>query len=70
LREPFVSRVSQAGLVFGKVTTQPPLVVRSDRAGGGVIFSGGIEAGCLAFNAGGIAAVSVADRKARLVVRG
>ena len=42
--EPFTSRGSQAGLVFGKLTAQQPLVVRSYMPKGGVIFSDGIEA--------------------------
>jgi hypothetical protein len=37
---------------------------------GGVIFSDGIEADYVAFNAGAVATIGVAERKARLVVRG
>jgi NAD kinase len=69
VREPFTSRTSQAGLVFGKVTQRQPLVVRSYMPEGGVIFSDGIEADYVAFNAGAVATVSVAERKANLVAR-
>lgn len=69
VREPFTSRTSQAGLIFGKVTARQPLVLRSYMPEGGVIFSDGIEADYVAFNAGVAATVSVAERKARLVAR-
>lgn len=70
VREPFTSRTSQAGLVFGKLTAGQPLVVRSYMPEGGVIFSDGIEADYVSFNAGAVATIGVAERKARLVVRG
>jgi hypothetical protein len=35
----------------------------------GVIFSDGIESNYLAFNAGMVATIGVADRKANLIIR-
>ncbi len=70
MREPFTSRTSQASLVFGKLNARQPLVVRSYMPEGGVIFSDGIEADYVSFNAGAVATIGVAERKARLVVRG
>ncbi len=70
VREPFTSRTSQANLVFGKLNARQPLVVRSYMPEGGVIFSDGIEADYVSFNAGAVATVGVAERKARLVARG
>jgi NAD kinase len=69
VREPFTSRTSQADLVFGKVSARQPLVVRSYMPEGGVIFSDGIEADYIAFNAGAVATIGLAERKARLVVK-
>jgi hypothetical protein len=69
VREPFTSRTSQATLVFGKVSARAPLVVRSHMPENGVIFSDGIEADYLAFNAGAVATIGVAERKARLIVK-
>ena len=68
VREPFPSATSKAGLVFGKVTRQEPLVVRSLMAEGGVIFSDGIEQDFLSFNSGLEARITVADKVGRVVV--
>ena len=48
--------------------TQSPLVLHSEMPDGGVIFSDGVEADFLAFNAGSIARIEVARKKTRLVV--
>ncbi len=69
VREPFVSRTSQANIVFGKLNDDKPLVVRSYMPEGGVIFSDGIESDYVSFNAGAVATIGLAERKARLVVR-
>lgn len=68
VREPFPSRTSAATLVFGKVTREEPLVITSQMAEHGVIFSDGIEADFLEFNSGAEARVSVAERRGRLVL--
>jgi NAD kinase len=70
VREPFTSRTSQAGLVFGKVDARHPLVVRSHMPENGVIFSDGGEADFLSFNSGAVATIGLAERKAVLVARG
>ena len=67
VREPFPSRATQVGLVFGQVTKQQPLRLVSQMAGYGVIFSDGIEADFLEFNAGAHATIGLAERKGLLV---
>ena len=68
MREPFVSKRSQAGLVAGWLNEGQELVVESLMPDGGVIFSDGIEADFLTFTSGAIARVSVSPQRARLVV--
>jgi hypothetical protein len=68
VREPFVSRQSSAELVIGCLEQGDELVVESHMPTGGVIFSDGMEADALEFNAGSIARFSVAAQQARLVV--
>lgn len=67
VREPFPSRASEAGLVFGRVTRSTPLRIVSQMTGYGVIFSDGIEADFLQFDAGMEAVIDVADREGALV---
>jgi len=67
VREPFPSRTTQTGLVFGKVTRKQPLRLVSQMAGHGVIFSDGIEADYLEFNSGMTAVIDVAERNGCLV---
>ena len=68
VREPFPSRTTQAGLVFGRVTARTPLVLESLMPEHGVIFSDGIEADFLEFKSGTKATVSIADKRGCLVV--
>jgi hypothetical protein len=68
VREPFVSRTSQAGLVFGRLKDRAVMEIESMTPENGVIFSDGIEADALEFNAGTIATIGIAAQKARLVV--
>jgi NAD kinase len=68
VREPFVSRHSQASIVAGAVLPKAPLALESQMPTGGVIFSDGIEADHLDFNSGAIANIGVAPEKANLVV--
>lgn len=70
VREPFLSRHSGATIVAGAVTPGVPLELESQMPSGGVIFSDGMEADHLDFNAGAMAQVGVAPEKARLVVSG
>lgn len=68
VREPFVSKTSGADLVCGWVTPQVPLILESHMPEGGVIFSDGVEADFLSFNAGALATIRLAQQKTRLVV--
>jgi len=67
VREPFPSNTTRASLVFGRVTPEAPLVLVSEMAEQGVIFSDGIEKDFLDFNAGARAVISLAERKGCLV---
>ena len=67
VREPFPSKTSQASLVVGRVTRDQPLVVVSQMAEAGVIFSDGIESDFLEFNAGTRAVIAPAEKKGHLV---
>jgi hypothetical protein len=68
VREPWPSKATGATLVYGVITQERPLVITSHMADNGVIFSDGVEADYLAFNAGFTATVRVAQQKAHLVM--
>jgi NAD kinase len=68
VREPFPSRTSSAGLVFGKITMKTSLSIVSHTPETGVIFSDGMEKDFLEFPSGMEATISVSDRVGRLVV--
>ena len=68
VREPFASRHSAAGVVAGWIPGGGELVLESHMPTGGVIFSDGIEADFLHFNAGAVARVRAARQRATLVV--
>jgi NAD kinase len=68
VREPFVSKTSGAAIVCGAIGRDNPLLVESTMAEGGVIFSDGVEADYLAFNAGSSATIGLAGRKTNLVI--
>ncbi|MBI3549034.1 MAG: sugar kinase [Elusimicrobia bacterium] len=70
VREPFASKTSQATLAFGTVPGGQSLVVESQMAENGIIFSDGIESDYLNFNAGVVATIRIAERKANLIARG
>jgi NAD kinase len=67
VREPFPSRWSQAGLVFGDIGAATPLRVRSLMPEGGIIFSDGIEADGLEFRSGLEAVIDIAEQRGRLL---
>jgi hypothetical protein len=69
VREPFVSRTSEASLVCGTLEAGSHLEIESMTPENGVIFSDGIESDNLEFNAGTIATIGVATQKAHLVVK-
>ena len=68
VREPFISRQSQAGIVAGMLTPETPLAIESQMPTAGVIFSDGIEADGLDFNSGAIATIGIAPERANLVM--
>jgi NAD kinase len=68
VREPFVSKTSGAEIVCGTIGRDTPLLLESTMAEGGVIFSDGVEADYLAFNAGSSATINLAARKTNLVI--
>jgi NAD kinase len=68
VREPFLSRHSQIGIVAGTLQPGQELVIESLMPSGGGIFSDGVEDDYLDFNSGAIASVRAADHPARLVV--
>lgn len=68
VREPFVSRHSQATIVAGMLESKQELVLESLMPSGGAVFSDGMEADFLQFNSGSIATVRAADQRVRLVV--
>jgi NAD kinase len=69
VREPFVSRHSQASLVMGMLRAGEELSLQSLMPSGGVIFSDGMESDFLNFNSGASAQVHAAGQKAHLVAR-
>ncbi len=67
VREPFISKTSGATLVCGEITRERPLVLESEMPSDGVIFSDGVEADYLAFNAGVRATIGIAAQQTQLV---
>ena len=68
VREPFPSRHSQTNLVCGRLASEEHLRIRSLMAENGVIFSDGVEADRLDFNAGAEVTIGIAKRRGRLIV--
>jgi len=68
VREPFPSKVSEASLVFGKISSSNPMNIVSQMPENGVIFSDGIETDFLEFNSGTHAVIKIAAKKGMLVV--
>ena len=68
VREPFISRHSQANIVAGIVEPQQILILESLMPSGGVIFRDGIEADYLQFDSGTSATVQAAKTTVQLVV--
>ncbi|MGL9616866.1 sugar kinase [Bradyrhizobium sp. U531] len=68
VREPFPSRHSQTSLVCGRLAPADTLRIRSLMPENGVIFSDGIEADRLDFNAGAEVAIGIAARRGRLIL--
>ncbi len=53
--------------MFGRVTNETPLLLESQMAENGVIFSDGIEKDFLEFNSGTQATIGIAERKGVIV---
>lgn len=68
VREPYDSRSTGTTLAAGLIGEGEELQLESHMPEGGVIFSDGIEADALAFNAGTVATIRASARKTRLVV--
>lgn len=68
VREPFVSKTSQASLVAGLLEEREEIVLESLMPEGGVIFSDGIESDFLPFISGSIARVAASEQTANLVI--
>ncbi|MDO6388193.1 MULTISPECIES: sugar kinase [unclassified Uliginosibacterium] len=67
VREPWPSKTSASSISFGQVSREAPLILVSQMAENGVIFSDGIESDYLQFNAGTRATISLAERRGILV---
>lgn len=67
VREPFQSRSSEVGIVAGVIDPGEAMTVESRMAANGVIFSDGMEEDYLPFDAGAIAEIRTAERRALLV---
>jgi len=68
LREPFVSKTSQANIVAGQIYFGEQLTIESFMPSNGIIFSDGIQSDYLEFNSGTIAEIGVAKEKAIIVI--
>jgi len=68
VREPFPSRTSGTELVYGRIEEGQALQLVSQMPEHGVIFSDGVEADFLAFNAGTTATIGLAEQRGHLVV--
>jgi NAD kinase len=70
VREPFVSKLSSADLVFGRIEAGTDLEIESRMTHDGVIFSDGIEQDYLSFNTGAVARIRLSEKKLHLVCDG
>jgi NAD kinase len=67
VREPFASKSSGIEMTAGRLKPGQSLIVESQMGEGGVIFSDGMEADALQFNAGTVAKIQTAKDRAQLV---
>ena len=68
VREPFPSRRTQAGIVYGRLSEQDTFRVVSQMPENGVVFSDGMESDAIEFNAGTEITVEVAPKRGVLAV--
>lgn len=67
VREPYLSRTTQAGLTFGRIGARSELRLRSLMPENGIIFSDGMEADGLEFKSGVEVAVGLSAHRGALV---
>jgi NAD kinase len=68
VREPFPSKTTGTNLIFGTVSADAPLRIESLMGENGIIFSDGIENDFISFNSGTEVAITLADKRGRIVV--
>ncbi|MBI3134566.1 MAG: NAD(+)/NADH kinase [Bacteroidetes bacterium] len=68
VREPFLSKKTQSGIVTGLIDSKSTLEIESLMPVNGVIFSDGIESDFLNFNSGSIVTIGTAQEKAKIVL--
>lgn len=68
VREPFLSKTTGASICFGKIGNDP-LELESLMPEGGVVFSDGIEADAIPFNAGTKIEIGIAKEKANVIIK-
>ena len=68
VREPYPSRTTQTGIVFGKIEAEDEFRIISKMPDNSVVFSDGIEEDAISFPAGMEISIQIADREGKLVV--
>jgi len=68
VREPFPSKMTRTSIIYGQVTSADPLRISSNMTEEGVIFSDGVEADYLEFNAGKSVSIKPANCKVYRVI--
>lgn len=69
VREPYPSKVTQAGIVYGRIEKGDTFSLVSRMPENGVVFSDGMEEDALAFHSGTEITVRIAGRQGQIVVR-
>ena len=67
IREPWPSKRTNTGIIFGRIDNDHPLKVISHMPEAGVIFSDGIEEDAISFTSGAIASIGLAKKRANLI---
>ncbi|WNO10881.1 sugar kinase [Teredinibacter sp. KSP-S5-2] len=68
VREPFVSQITGAECIFGRVNRGEKLTIESQMTNHGVIFSDGMVDDFIEFNSGAVVDIKVSSRQGNLVV--
>lgn len=69
VREPYPSRITQADLIYGRITPEDTFQITSKMPVNGVIFSDGMEEDAVSFNSGVVITIGIANKKGKLVVK-